>query len=190
MKKILSVVLVLLPLTLCFSGCGKTEENTKVENAAKEMKNALASEGDIVKSGEISNADFSTQYSDISFFAWDLGYTANPLNPGVEALCLKFHLKNKTDSEYSIESLFAFKAYCDGVEHRLYQTNFYGAGYSYVSMLSNIRSGAEVDVDLLMDCPVEGNHSIDIDVYEIDPASSKGISAEGKLVGSFSFTVE
>ena len=172
MKKIL-LGLLIIGLSVIASACGQSEseqiEDAKqeVQEAIEEILNNVNSTADIIKSDTVDNAMLETDKYTIELLSWDLGYTANPLTKGKEVLCMKFHVANKSEEQITIQNLFEYKIFLDGVKMPSYYSDFYGDDRSFnVTSRSELRGNCETDIYICIDCSINDGHKVEIDFLE------------------------
>ena len=121
----------------------------------------------IVKCGTLQDYVFDADFATIKVESWDLGYSQNWLSPNDEMLCIKFHVKNKTENKIALHGIFNTNIYIDGIEQSSFYCDFYGDDRSCkVDSDTKIMPGAETDVYLCHDCDISNPHTITIEICD------------------------
>jgi hypothetical protein len=220
MRKFISVLLVAL-MIVCLCACGANnsatqstdntnttpDENTSKEQTApipssettpetKQATNAIETAETIpsfivargTPEGCVYDADFAT----ISVESWDLGTSQNPLSQE-DALCIKYHVKNKTEETIALEGIFNVFVYIDGVQRESFISDFYGDMSSFqVFPDTKLRPDAETDVYMCYACDLTLPHHVDIDIgnrLERVP-DSDFFYANEDIIGSLAFEID
>lgn len=186
------VFLLVFSITAC-SGYSKTNMPVPSRDIASssdpsgEKESSITAE--IVKSGTV-NTSYSYEKCSVELVSWDLGYSGHVLTKGAEVLCIKFHVKNESDEQCTIQDVFYPKVFLDGVEASVFGSDFYGDNRSFnVFMDSELRAGAETDIYLCLDCNISESHKIEVDLMEL--GDEMGITVvTDEVLNTFSFDIE
>lgn len=170
-----------------------TEKTTETETEA--TTNVIETEEPIpsfiVARGFPENCLFDSDFATISVVSWDLGTSQNPLSK-TDALCIKYHVVNKTDETIELQGIFNVFVYIDGVEREYSITDFYGDMSAFeVFPDTKLRPNAETDVFVCYACDLSLPHHVDIDIgnrLERVPDSSFFYANED-IIGSLEFDI-
>lgn len=180
---------------ICLAGCGAQQGETQQGEAAKEVEQAaqagqdtLSTKADIVSSGTI-NQHFETSTYEITFETWDMAHVYRGMLPEEDGICIKAHVKNKTDETYTINQLIPMTFYLNDVEIISSSYDFYGDERTdRGAPHKRYKAGADSDCYYIINCDLNGEHKVDIELY--DTGTSTLPSSNSKSLKEISFSCE